>query len=377
MAGIAADFSSDPGEEILISSKDTDHQHGFHVGEKWWMIQEGYLPHPTVGNNDFGRSFSNPIADEPLLNVAVGGSVSGVIDTTGDTDDVQVFLVAGQTYHVSLRGTGATPLNDSFLQVFNPSAALVGYDDDGGNGLYSMMTFTAAETGNHIIRAASFSNPGDPGTGGYTVDVRVQGADAVGDTNGTSVLINVGQAVFGFRETATVSGGNDLDRYAIQLEAGKFYTFKVAAGADYETDYTAVPFGEIDTILRLRNAAGTLLASNDDVSFPSDISSALGFLAETSGTYYLDVTGYAGQTGGYLLESEEIDPAGEDPLQAIRWVSADNIDTIDVNGTPTAYVYFGLQGENFGQSNFGASWGWNAKEKAAVMSALLEYTKIT
>ena len=43
----------------------------------------------------------------------VGGSVSGVIDFDGDTDDITVFLVAGQTYLISLRGTGADPAQRS------------------------------------------------------------------------------------------------------------------------------------------------------------------------------------------------------------------------------------------------------------------------
>ena len=52
--------------------------------------------------------------------------------------------------------------------------------------------------------------------------------------------------------------------------------------------------GELDTFLILRDAAGNILATNDDNSFPSDISSSIGFFADTSGTYYIDATAYAG-----------------------------------------------------------------------------------
>lgn len=383
LAKDSATLADDGGE----MTKDTTGQFDLDITNKGWMIERGFLSLPTTeyGARDGSiessdralnpRGEGNPISDEGPVSVAVGGSFSGVIDFNGDTDDIRVFLVTGQTYLVSLRGTGATPVNDTFLEVYNPSAALVNFDDDGGNGINSLMTFTATATGNYTIRASSFSNPGDPGLGGYTVDVRVQGVDAVGDTNATAVVLNYG-TTFGFRETATVSGGADLDRYEVQLEAGKFYTFKLAAGADYATDYTAVPAGEIDTILRLRNAAGTLVAQNDDNSFPSDISSGFGFLASVTGTYYLDVTGYAGQTGGYVIDFENIIYQDEDPLQSIRWVDADNIDTVTVNGNPTAYVYFGLAGQTFGEPGI-VTFGWDAKEKSAVMSALLEYTKIT
>jgi hypothetical protein len=316
------------------------------------------------------------MADEAALNVIVGGSVSGNIDVSGDVDDIRVFLVAGQTYLVSLRGTGATAVGNSFLQVYDPGAALVNFDDDGGNDTNSLMTFTAAATGNYTIRASSLSAPSDPGTGQWTVDVRVQGVDAVGDTNATAVAMSPG-TTFGFRETATVAGGADLDRYEVTLEEGHFYTFNLAAGADYNTTYTAVPAGEVDTILRLRNPAGTLIAQSDDLKFPTDISSGFGFLAQTSGTYYLDVTGYLGQTGGYIVDMQDVDYHNMDPLEAINWDSAANIDTVTVAGTPTAYVYFGTAGETFGEPGLPNTWGWNATEKAAVMSALAEFTKTT
>lgn len=365
-----------------VAVKDTSHGFELDISDKGWMIGRGFLSLPAmeynarIGAIESSDRGLNPLADEINPNIVVGGSFTGKVDFTGDTDDIRVFLVAGQTYLISLHGTGATPVKDTFLEVYDPTAALVNFDDDGGNDLASIMTITAAATGNYVIRASSFSNPGDPGLGQYTVDVRVQGVDAVGDTNATAVVMTQG-STFGFRETATVSGGADLDRYEVQLEAGKFYTFKLAAGADYATDYTAVPAGEIDTILRLRNAGGTLLASNDDNSFPSDISSGFSFLAQTTGTYYLDVTGYAGQTGGYIVDFNEVDYMSKSPLDAIRWKAAANIPTTDVNGVPTATVYFGLVGETFGEPNLPTTWGWNVKEKAAVMSVLAEYTKIT
>lgn len=322
-----------------------------------------------------GVTGGSTIADEGLLSVTVGGSVSGVIDITGDTDSITVSLVAGQTYLISLRGTGPNALNDSFLEVYDPSSTLVNFDDDGGNGLYSLMTITATATGTYTIVASSFSNPGDPGTGDYTVDVRLRGTDEAGGTNATSIAMNLG-TTFGFRNT-----GTDVDRYAVQLVAGQFYTFQLAAGADYNTDYLAVPTGEVDTILRLRNAAGTLLASNDDINFPSDISSGFGFYATTTGTFYLDVTGYSPQTGGYIVDFNQVDVSTLDPLDAINWASADNVDFVDVNGVPTAYVYFGNSDVNFGQTGDDGvtpmvTIDWNAYEIAQVMLALEEYERI-
>lgn len=321
---------------------------------------------------------SNEIADEPAPvagSVPVGGSVSGVIDFNGDIDQYTVNLVAGQTYLFSLRGTGANPINDSLLQIINPSfTAFVAQDDDGGNNLYSIITYTATETGTYTIRAQTFTNP-DPDVGGYTIDVRAMGADSVGSTNATAAVLNMG-TVFGFVETS-----GDVDRYAVTLTAGQYYTFNVAGGADYNTNPNAVPAGELDTILTLRSATGTVLASNDDNSFPTDLSSGLGFYAETSGTYYIDAQAYPGQTGGYALEFNSIDLSTRDPLDSIDWVNAANIPFVDVDGVPTAYVYFAPAGMHFGETaddgvTHMTTFGWQPHEIAAVMLALEQYEQI-
>ena len=326
------------------------------------------------------------IMDEGALTVVVGGSVSGNIDVDGDVDPISVFLVAGQVYLVSLRGTGPTPIFDSFLQVRNPSNTLVAQDDDGGNDLYSISTFTAAVTGNYTIFAQTFTNPGQPDVGGWTVDVRQQpSTDIVGDTNATSVPLALG-TTFGFRDAAGLAPvqppvdpalGGDLDRYSVTLTAGHFYTFKVAGGIDSDGVAGST---EIDTFILLRNAAGGILAANDDNS-ANDYSSSLGFYATTSGTYYLDVTGYTNTRGGYVIDFEDVDFANEDPRDAFNWFSADNVDFADVNGVPTAYVYFAAAGESFGELNDAGnapreSYGWNAREIQQVMLALEEFEHI-
>jgi hypothetical protein len=316
------------------------------------------------------------LSDEPNFGgVPIGGSVTANIDATGDVDLFSVNLTAGQTYLFSMRGTGGTPLNDSLLALFGPSGGTpINIDDDGGNGTYSLITYTATANGTYTLYAAAFDN-GDEGTGQYTIDVRQQDVDSVGSTNATSVAINLG-TTFGFRET-----GTDVDRYSIQLEAGKIYSFGLAGGADYGTNPNAVPTGELDTILRLRDANGTLISSNDDISFPADLSSGLSFVAQTSGTYYLDVTAYSPQTGAYALDVKAQNLSDFDPLESLIWDRAANVPFDDVGGVPTAYVYFAPAGTNFGElADDGVTpmttFGWLPREIAAVMSALGEFEKI-
>ncbi len=338
------------------------------------------------------------IADEGAVSIAVGGSFSGNIDFTGDTDNITVFLVAGQTYLISVRGTGPNALNDTLLQMRNPSGTLLpgsqAQDDDGGIDLNSLMTIASGVTvtGNYQIRVASFSNPGDPGLGGYTVDVRQRPpTDQVGDTNATSVPLSLG-TTFGFRDASAISPAQppidpalagDLDRYSVELVAGHFYTFKVAASADYTNagNPFSLPTGTVDTFIYLTDTAGNIIEFNDDNNFPSDLSSSIGFYATTTGTFYLNVTGYSPQTGGYVIDYQDVDYASLDPLDSIIWDSAENAPFVDVGGVPTAYVYFAVAGESFGELNDAGtgpreSFGWSDYEKQQVMLALEEFEHI-
>lgn len=293
--------------------------------------------------------------------------------TPGETRDIfSIGVIAGQTYSVALRGIGADGLVDPLLAVFNAAGAFLNSDDDGGAGITSLLTFTATTTGNYFLTAQSFDSAD---VGDYTIDIWVKPpTDAVPDTFAGALEIDVG-TTFGHIDTS-----GDVDTFKIYLEAGKLYTFELSAGADYDTDYLAIPAGEVDTILALYGPDGTPIGYNDDISFPSNISSGFSFTPQESGYYFLDALGYEGQTGGYTLDVTALDPADLDPLDAINWVNADNIPTTLVDGVPTAYVYFGDSDENFGQTGDDGTAmvtiDWNAFEKQQVMIALEEYTRI-
>jgi hypothetical protein len=76
------------------------------------------------------------------------------------------------------------------------------------------------------------------------------------------------------------TGTNDYDYYKLTVEAGKVITVT-----------TATPTGSLDTVALLYDAAGNLVASNDDFS---GLDSRLQYRAPASGAYYAAVVGYRG-----------------------------------------------------------------------------------
>ena len=99
--------------------------------------------------------------------ISVGDTFNGAL-TAGDKDWVAVTLQAGESYTISLSGSGGSALSDTYLRVHDTSGNQVAYDDDGGPGLYSAMTFTADSSGTYYLSAGSY---GDYYAGGYALSI--------------------------------------------------------------------------------------------------------------------------------------------------------------------------------------------------------------
>ena len=343
---------------------------------------KGSLSQIASGANFTARSGVSAAGGVPST-IKVSGANSttpGTLLVDGEFDLIPITVVSGQTYLVNLRGTGADPVQDTFLGLFDNAFDLINVDDDGGQGINSMMTFTAAYSGTYYAYITAF---GANDTGEYTLDTRVMGADEAPYSLGSTTPLTLG-TTFGFLNNSATDG----DVYKITLTAGSFYTFQVDGGADYASDYQDLPPGELDTIVTLYDANGNIVSQNDDANFSGgDIGSGVSVFVETTGTYYLGIVAYDNlttgdpQVGGYSITAKSINPDDLDPLDSIDWVDADNVPFVNVAGVPTAYVYFGHAGENFGETaDDGVSpmitFDWNAYEKQQVMQAFDQYEHI-
>ena len=115
--------------------------------------------------------------------VAVGGSATGNVATSGDRDWFKVELVKGCTYTIDLRGSttdlrgmaaGGTLYDPNLYGIHDAGGNRIAgtTNDDGGIRLNSRVTFTATESGTHYIAAGASSarnSRDDQGT--YTVEV--------------------------------------------------------------------------------------------------------------------------------------------------------------------------------------------------------------
>ncbi|WP_206185543.1 M10 family metallopeptidase C-terminal domain-containing protein, partial [Sphingosinicella sp. CPCC 101087] len=301
------------------------------------------------------------------------GSLSG-----SETQDViAVELVAGQTYTFSYRGTVEGGIEDPLLGLFDPEENLITQDDDGGFGRTSQITYTAATTGTYYLLATSWyhvdpSAPGYPDyrdSGDYTISIWTRDpAHDAPDTLAGAVEIDVG-TTFAYLDSAA-----DRDMYKIEATEGMVYTITYAGGISGAADWDGEP-GENIGILRLYDENGTNIAAV--VNYETGLS----FIADRSGTYYVRAESYQGTSGGYTLDVEARNLADYDPLESLNWDSANNVPFVEVDGVPTAYVYFAPAGENFGETEPNstepmATFGWEQFQIDGVMRALEEYENI-
>lgn len=157
-------------------------------------------------------------------------------------------------------------------------------DANSANGYNrSEITFTATSSGTYYLDVSGYGSA----TGGYYITASRPLSDTIAASSATSGTIAIGASVNG-----TLDNTGDHDWYAVTLVAGQTYEFTTLA-----TGGASDP----DTALILRSSSGQLLAYNDDAN---GTYSRIRFTATSSGTYYIDVHGWAeSQSGAYTLQA--------------------------------------------------------------------------
>ena len=247
------------------------------------------------GGGDTASTDTIPGSTATTAVLTPGSFQTSAIDTAGDSDWFSITLTAGQSYTFSTY-LGGGGLSDSILTLRDSTGAVITTNDDANtnaNLLYSEITFTATTGGTYYLEVTGYGSA----TGEYYVTSSRPQNDAVGATPATSAPLTLGAAA----TAGTLDQTGDHDMYAVTLVAGQVYEFTTSA--------TLTPANDVDTTLTIRDASGNVLAFNDD---SSGTYSRVRFQATTSGTYYIDVAGWAeSEAGTYQLTGVVAPPLAE------------------------------------------------------------------
>lgn len=249
--------------------------------------------------------------------VAVGASVTGDIQSGQDQDFHAVTLVAGQSYIFDAISGGAV---DTTLQLRDANGPLAA-DNDGGIAGNARIEFTAVDSGTYYLNVGGFQTT----QGEYTLAARVD--DAANDI-ATTDAVGMGDVSSGVLNSAT-----DHDFFAVQLKAGKNYIFEAKTA------------GPTDAILTLRDGAGAFTATNDDAGPDND--ARIEFTAASSGTYFLDVSGFNGSTGGYQVSARLDDVPDDVSTTRVLSKQAVTLGRVDSPGDLDVYAVNLVLGEEY------------------------------
>jgi serralysin len=131
------------------------------------------------------------------------------------------------------------------------------------------------------------------------------------ETTATLYTLKIGQSAYG-----TLGSSTDEDWFRVDLVAGQTYEFRLLGVGN--TRLT-------DTLVRIRDSAGTVIASNDDAGAATwggvhGVDSRLVFNATATGTYFLEADAFSTEIGTYLVSAVRQTPGGmEFTIDEIAW----------------------------------------------------------
>ena len=245
--------------------------------------------------------------------LTAGASVTGELESAGDSDWFRINLTAGVSYTIDLEGSASSrgTLADPRLEGIHDAAgnALANTSNDnfglGSKSPDARVSFTPTATGEYFISAAASG----AGTGSYRLAVTGQGGVGGPDDYADST-ITTGRVQPAGSVTGSIEIGNDRDWFRVSLNSGQTYTIDLE-GASTGQGTLSDPYlhGVYDSGGKAQSntsndnggsKGSSIVVTNARVTFSPSTSGdyyiAAGAVSTTTGTYTLKVS--AGSTSG-------------------------------------------------------------------------------
>lgn len=220
--------------------------------------------------------------------IGAGQTRTGTLEVPEDEDWFRIDLVAGKLYdfHVDGKEDGFGSAHEPVLALYDADGNYV--DDDWGTG---RMPYIAEDSGTYFLAVGSSGNTA--GTYRLGVTSKVYAGDDHGDDIYTATKLGIGQS-----RTGVIATRDDVDAFAIDVQAGKTYQIDLAGrpGAQNPLD---------DPYMEVVNEFWDTIAWDDDSGPGND--ARVTFTAVEDATYFIGaMDAYAGY-GAYRISVAEID----------------------------------------------------------------------
>ncbi len=105
--------------------------------------------------------------------IGVGDTFYGNLSSSSDNDAIKLTVVKGDTYTITISGSGGSPVSNPALLLFTPGGSYVSQCVDAGGSGSTSLTLTFAEAGTYFLAATYYAGT----VGGYTISVASGTAD--------------------------------------------------------------------------------------------------------------------------------------------------------------------------------------------------------
>ena len=244
-----------------------------------------------------GQTFST--AKQLIDQGGLSGTTTSAIESYSDKDWFKVYLYSGRTYQIDIEGTPTKEgtlsnpylngIYNSFGQYINGTA-----DNNSGTGNNASESFKPIESGYYYISADGYGTS----TGTYKVNVKVTKTDSDFGIKlppiSISEILNATKLNLNTHVKDTISSTADTDIFAVTLDASKTYTVDLAGSSTNEGTLSN------PAIAGIFNSSGVYQSESIDFNSGTGTNAELKWSPATSGTYYIQASGFA-SVGSYDL----------------------------------------------------------------------------
>jgi hypothetical protein len=226
---------------------------------------------------------------------------------------------------------------DTYIQVVNSSARVIADNDDvpGSGSLDAALTgLLIEEDGTYVIVASRFGQAAGTSEGAFVLALEEARDSGVGNSFAIPFPLNLGDSIEG-----ELSGEQFAQYYRFEARANDLVTIRMERLS-----------GGVDAFLRLTDASGAELASNDDIE-GSQNAAISEFLIPAAGTYVIVATRFQGEegqtTGRYRLTVESSGNIEDQMPDDVTFIPYGSTITgrIDDEVPSVTFAFFGRAGE--------------------------------
>lgn len=258
------------------------------------VVQSYVLSASSSELDDYGNTPAT------AADLTLGDAVSGQLQGARDIDMFKVALKAGVTYNFALTSDAPSGynINSQLLDANGQQLASLGYSSTS-----TSYSYTPSKDGSYYLSQTSYY--ASTGNTAFTLT-----ASAAKDDFGANTT-NPGRLSIGGATKGVIESGGDRDWFAVSLNAGGYYWFKLDGASEGGGTLNASGYAS----LKLLDSNGNQVAGTSNFNYGTGIT--VPFTATTKGTYYVEV-GATSNSGSYTVKAQlgKADDYGNDQAHA-------------------------------------------------------------